>query len=194
MPLPGVESAGVETDRQVSDDPRAPSGGSGELLVREPLHPAVEREPLRVGVRVAPDRGRGRISVRLGPGPPIGPVLLAERGEGRPTLQRRALRRLVYAQPLARAAGQRSTGPPDRLERGALELQDGATVDLAHAVEPLAPRSEWRDRLRHRIHAGHRRHANQERVPKTARAGEVGARLGRRPRIRGAHGTDDQRP
>ena len=53
LPVPRVEAAGVEADRKIGDDPRTGGRGGPQLFVGEPLHPAVEVDPLAVPVGIA---------------------------------------------------------------------------------------------------------------------------------------------
>jgi hypothetical protein len=122
LPGPGVGPGQAHADGQVVHDPEphagAPGGGLGvrELLVQDPLEPAVEVDFARMRRRELGHRGRARVPQLRGPFAPVAAVLLTQ-----PTPGGEVVERL----PLPAAEGRVREGPAEFQTGGVDELQCG---------------------------------------------------------------------
>ena len=87
LPHPRVGAAGIEADGQVAEQ-RDLGAGGGELLVEQPLEPAVEAEPVVLRRREARDARAVRPSVLGRPRRPSAAVALGQRAVHRELTQR----------------------------------------------------------------------------------------------------------
>ncbi len=140
VPLgPGVGARRVHPDGQVVDDPDRHPGvlggplGVGQLGGRQPGEAAVEVHPVQQpGAGAGGGRGAG-VTQGLGPGVPVGPVLLREGAPQGVVLQGLALLGEEVAVGGAAAGGERHLR--DQLQGLPLQLPDGVPVDQGALVE-----------------------------------------------------------
>src|SRR6185312_4824438 len=102
-----------------------------QLAVDVKLQPRVEADAVGQALARGGDPRADRMADILRPGPPRGPVLLAQRVEGRVVAQRAALATRVRDQ-----ASRLRCGAKDLLEGARLDPEDRVVIDDPLLVEP----------------------------------------------------------